>query len=160
MMKRYGESGSPWRRPRLHLNQRPGILFKRIEVRPVERSELIQRRQRSSKPRIWRILSGLSQQIESKAFWKSILRTMVGDLRRWQQLRSSAAYIKFSEMQCPFIKPVWLGPTRRGTKGCSLLVRTFAKDFTRVVWSEIGQKFAAEQAPSFLGRRMFDDYLC
>jgi hypothetical protein len=40
--------------------------------------------------------------------------TMVWALRLWQQFSSSAAYAKFSEMQCPEMKPDWSPWTNRG----------------------------------------------
>ena len=96
MMNKYDEKGSPCRRPLLHWIQDPGFLFRRIAVLPVCRMFLTQAQKIGGKPLACKIDMREDQQMESKAFLKSSLKTIVGLLREWQELMRSAAKTKFS----------------------------------------------------------------
>jgi hypothetical protein len=91
VINRYGDRGSPWRRPCLQLIQLPGTPLTRTAVLPVCKSFLIQEQNFGGKPLCSIILRSESQFTESKAFLKSSLTTSVGAFLLWQQFRISAA---------------------------------------------------------------------
>jgi hypothetical protein len=71
--------------------QSSGTPLRSTTVCPVVKMRDIQEHQRSSNPLALRIQRTLSQFTKSKAFLKSILKTTVGALRRWQHRKMSAA---------------------------------------------------------------------
>lgn len=78
--KRYGDSGSPCRRPLPQLHHGPGQPLSSTEVNDVWSSWSIQSCQRSLKPRTRRTQRRASQWTESNALAKSSLSAMAGAL--------------------------------------------------------------------------------
>lgn len=80
-MKRYGERGSPCRRPFLQRIHFPGVPFRRTAVWLDWRMCLIQRHQMEGKFLASKMRSKASHSMESKAFLKSSFREIEGILR-------------------------------------------------------------------------------
>jgi hypothetical protein len=83
MRKRYGESGSPCRSPRMQRIHLPGTLLRRMAEREDEKMVSIQAHKRVGKPLASMILRILAQLTESKALAKSSLRMM--QWARWRR---------------------------------------------------------------------------
>lgn len=120
---RYGDIGSPCRKPLMHVIHGPGHPLTRtadfVEVRMV----FIQLIHRSLKPRACKTLNKPSQFTVSKAFAKSNLSTTAGFFLLWHTCTNSAAWTNVSEIDRPLIKPVCLMSMRLGISFCNLEVR-------------------------------------
>lgn len=106
-MKRYMDIGSPCLTPCCRFIQCPGTPFTRMNDLEVFNKVSIHLHHLARKSLTVIIFRKLSQAIESKAFAKSSLDTVVACFLLWQHWINSVAYMKFSYMLLPLRKLVW-----------------------------------------------------
>ena len=113
---RNGDNGSPCRNPRWSLNGEDGEPFINTEATADEIHFDIHNLHCGGKP-IWvRTHSKKAQETQSKALWKSNLRTTAFDFLRLHESRSSPAIRALSSICLPFMNADWWDPTKHSSR--------------------------------------------
>ena len=149
-MKSIGDKGSPCLRPRRCTIFSPGEPFSSTCVEEVAKSPLIISRQIGPKPRFCNTSSKKGQETVSKALVISSFNKKHAYFCWCRNLVVCWTNMKLSSINWSLIKALWFGETNWSNRPASLFVRSFVKEWTKL----IGLKSLMLAASSFFGRRV------